>query len=368
MVQYLNLKRINEKYHADFTKSFQDVLNSGWYILGEQLQNFESEFAKYNGVKHCLGVANGLDALVLSLKAAIELGQLKPQDEILVPANTYIASIMGIILAGLKPVLVEPNLDSFNIDPLQAKKAITKNTKGVMVVHLYGRLGPMDELVSLCREHGLLLFEDAAQSQGAERGGRKAGSFGVANGFSFYPGKNLGALGDAGAITTNDDQYFEVIKALRNYGSHKKYVNQYIGMNSRLDEMQAAFLRHKLKRLDEENAIREKIADTYENEISNTLLVKPKQDVKKAHVWHCYTVMVPNREGFMKHMASKQVGTLIHYPIPPHHQEGYKDILKGASLPLTEKIHQQIVSIPLEPTMTQPEISEVIAAVNSFKD
>lgn len=366
MVEFLNLKRINQQYESLFKETFTNFLNSGHYILGKEVSEFEKEFAAYNHVKYCVGVANGLDALILILKAAIELGQLKLQDEVIVPANTYIATILAIQLAGLKAVLVEPDPETFNIDPKEILKKITAKTKAIMVVHLYGRICAMDEIQKIAIDYKLLLFEDSAQAHGARLHQKFAGSWGVASGFSFYPGKNLGALGDAGAITTNDEKYYEILKALRNYGSHKKYENQYIGLNSRLDEIQAAFLRHRLRNLDVENKIRIQIANTYDRQIKNTKVLKPKIETAQQHVWHLYTVQVEKREHFMNFLKENGVGSLIHYPIAPHHQKGYQKLFHGQSFPISEKIHEQVVSLPLEPTLTDVEIQQVISVVNKY--
>lgn len=368
MVEFLNLKRVNAQYSEEFKKSFDRFLDSGHYILGKQVETFENEFAKYCGVKYCLGVANGLDALILILKAALELDKLQPGDEVLVPANTYIATILAIHLAGLKPVLVEPNLNTYNIDPKALKEKITKKTKAVMVVHLYGRLCDMTEIDQICKQNGLLLFEDSAQSHGATLDGKVAGSWGLASGFSFYPGKNLGALGDAGAITTNDENFKNVLLAIRNYGSHKKYVNDYIGLNSRLDEVQAGFLSIRLKNLERENLIRMNLAKNYDQKIENKVIIKPSLGKQKEHVWHLYTVRVQNREHFMKYLTENKVGSLIHYPIAPHHQKAYQQVIEEKNFPISEKIHQQVVSLPLDPTMTPTEIATVIEVVNKYTE
>ncbi|KYG64728.1 aminotransferase [Bdellovibrio bacteriovorus] len=365
MIPFLNLKEINLAHKEELTQAFERVLNSGYFIMGPELEAFEREFAEYCGTKHCIGVANGLDALVLILEAYKHLGRLKNGDEVLVPANTYIASILAISLAGLKPVLVEPNIKTFNIDPSEVKKHLNKNVRAIMAVHLYGQLADMTSLQEIAQEHGLLIFEDSAQSHGAILNGRRCGNLSDASGFSFYPGKNLGALGDAGAVTTNHDELASVIKTLRNYGSQEKYVNRYKGVNSRLDELQAALLRPKLRHLDTETEARRRIAEKYLKEIKNPRIHLPECPDREAHAWHLFVVLADDRAGLQSFLKERGVGTLIHYPIPPHKQEAYKEFAH-LNLPITEKIHREVLSIPIYPTMAEKDVSQVIDALNSF--
>lgn len=341
------------------------VIDSGWYICGKELENFEQNFSEYCGVKHCIGVANGLDALTLTLKAWIEVGRLKVGDEVIVPANTYIASILAISEAGLKPVLVEPDLASYNLCPINTKQAISEKTKAILVVHLYGRLADMPAINRIAKEHGLLVLEDSAQAHGATLNGKKAGAWGDASGFSFYPGKNLGALGDGGAITTNDSELAKALIALRNYGSHEKYKNIYKGMNSRLDEIQAAMLDVKLKHLDADTNRRRGIAARYCSEINNSAIVLPNSETRDSHAWHLFVIRCEQREELQKYLLDKGVQTLIHYPIPPHKQVACPE-LSCLSLPITEKIHDEVLSLPITPVMGTTDVDLVIKAINAF--
>lgn len=323
MINFLDLKAINAQYRQELIEACTSVIDSGWYIQGVEVQKFEKEFAAYCGTEHCIGVANGLDALILVFRAWKELGKLKEGDEVIVPANTYIASILAVTENKLKPILVEPDPQTFNICPTKIREAISKNTKAILAVHLYGQLAAMPEIISIAKEHDLLVLEDSAQAHGAEIQGKKAGNWGHASGFSFYPGKNLGALGDAGAITTNDDDLAKVIRALSNYGSHKKYENLYQGVNSRLDEIQAAMLSVKLKHLDTEIAHRRKVADAYIQGINNTAVTLPltlnsSPLTRENHVWHVFVIRCEQREALQKHLLEHGIQTLIHYPIPPH--------------------------------------------------
>lgn len=365
MINFLDLKKLNAAYREQLIAAATRVIDSGWYIMGSELSQFETEFARYCGVQHSIGVANGLDALVLVLRAWKELGKLKAGDEVIVQANTYIASILAITENDLVPVLVEPNPRSYNLDPAVVRAAITEKTKAILPVHLYGQLSPMAELMAIADEHQLLVLEDCAQAHGAEVGDRRAGNWGHAAGFSFYPGKNLGALGDAGAITTNDDQLAQTLRALRNYGSHKKYENLYQGVNSRLDEIQAAMLRVKLDYLPAETARRQQIAAQYGQNITNPRIQLPENQ-GKASVWHLFVVQTVDRAELQDYLASKGIQTLIHYPIPPHQQQAYS-AWKSQSLPVTEKIHQQVLSLPMDPTMTDEQVLQVIDAVNEFQ-
>ncbi|MFM5697087.1 DegT/DnrJ/EryC1/StrS family aminotransferase [Aeromonas veronii] len=378
MINFLDLKAINNQYQQELKDACARVIDSGWYIMGNELTQFETEFAAYCGTKHAIGVANGLDALILTLRAWKELGKLQAGDEVIVQANTYIASVLAITENDLVPVLVEPNPASYNLDPAMLAAAITPKTKAILPVHLYGQLCPMLEIMAIAKVHNLLVLEDCAQAHGAEINGKRAGNWGDAAGFSFYPGKNLGALGDAGAITTNNDELAQTLKALRNYGSHKKYENLYQGVNSRLDEIQAAMLRVKLRHLEVETARRQQIAAMYCEGINNPRIVLPLDAAAirtqhstlniqhyKQHVWHLFVVRCENREGLQQHLADKGIQTLIHYPIPPHQQQAYQQYA-AMQLPWTEQIHQQVLSIPLDPTISDEAVEQVIAAMNEF--
>jgi dTDP-4-amino-4,6-dideoxygalactose transaminase len=350
------------QYANELQQAFTDVLNSGWYIMGEALTTFEKEFAEYCGTKHCIGVANGLDALILILKG-LNIGE---GDEVIVPSNTYIATILAISLVGATPILVEPDLKTYNISPDSINKLITAKTKVIMPVHLYGQLCDMDKIIDIADKHKLKIIEDSAQSHGALHNGKKSGNFGIASGFSFYPGKNLGALGDAGAITTNDDELYTKITALRNYGSHVKYENLYRGLNSRLDELQAALLSVKLKHLDNENNERRKVANLYLNNINNNKIILPFIEKDElSHVWHLFAVRTENRDDFIKYLSKNEIQTVIHYPIPPHKQKAYSE-WNDLSFPLSELIHSQIVSLPMSSVMRQNEIDRVIYVINKY--
>ena len=371
MIPFLDLKTINQQYRQALIDAATRVIDSGWYILGQEVKAFEQEFASYCGTQHCVGVANGLDALMLTLRAWKELGKLKEGDEVIVPANTYIASILAISENRLKPVLVEPNENSFNLCPQRVRQAITPKTKAIVAVHLYGQLAPMKAIMELAYEKGFLVLEDSAQAHGAMSDSKLAGNWGHASGFSFYPGKNLGALGDGGAITTNDAELAETVRALGNYGSHKKYENLYQGINSRLDEMQAALLRVKLKQLDAETQRRRKIAKEYLEGIKNNSIGLPVDlnksiDERKDHVWHLFVIRVKNREKLQIHLAKHGIQTLIHYPIPPHQQKAYSFLSKQGHA-ITESIHNEVLSLPISPVMMDEEVSKVIVAINNFK-
>lgn len=367
-IPFLDLKNINAQYRDELIVAATRVIDSGWYIQGSELKAFEQEFAAYCGSKHCIGVANGLDALTLTLRAWKEMGRLKEGDEVIVPANTYIASILAITENRLKPVLVEPDAATYNLSVENTRQAITPKTKAILVVHLYGQLADMPALMALAEEHDLLVLEDSAQAHGASIDGRKAGNWGHASGFSFYPGKNLGALGDAGAVTTNDDELAQTLRALGNYGSHKKYENLYQGVNSRLDEVQAAMLRVKLKHLDAETQRRREIAITYAREITSSALSQPianncTPESLQNHVFHLYVIRTEAREAFQAHLSEAGIQTLIHYPIPPHKQRAYAE-WSSQAYPLTETIHQQVLSLPMSPVMTDEQVKAVIAACN----
>ncbi len=366
MINFLDLKAINNQYQQELKEACARVIDSGWYIMGNELAQFETEFATYCGTKHAIGVANGLDALILVLRAWKELGKLKAGDEVIVQANTYIASVLAITENDLVPVLVEPNRHTYNLDPEVVRAAITPKTKAILPVHLYGQLSPMPELMAIAKEHDLLVLEDCAQAHGAEIEGKRAGNWGDAAGFSFYPGKNLGALGDAGAVTTNNDELAQTLKALRNYGSHKKYENLYQGVNSRLDEIQAAMMRVKLPYLEKETARRQEIARLYRAGINNPSVILPQVATESVHVWHLFVVRSDVREQLQQWLTGQGVQTLIHYPIPPHKQQAYPQF-RDYQLPLTEQIHQQVLSLPIDPTMSDEAIEAVIHAVNGFK-
>jgi len=365
MIPFLDLKKINNQYRNELESAFKKVMDSGYFVLGKEVDLFETEFANYCGTKHCLGVANGLDALILILLGYKKLGKLKDGDEVIVPANTYIASILAIIQANLKPVLIEPDEKTYNLNGAQVENAISSKTKAIMAVHLYGQLADMAALQTLAEKHNLILIEDSAQSHGATVGGKKSGNLSHASGFSFYPGKNLGCIGDGGGITSNDSELITIIRALRNYGSQEKYVNKYLGMNSRLDEIQAAFLRVKLPHLDKEIIERQGISKKYRISIQNPIVKLPFVGDESAHVWHLFVVMTENRERFQNYLKEKGIGTLIHYPIPPHKQEALKQF-SSLDLPITESIHRTVLSLPLYPTMTESQIDTVISVVNSY--
>ncbi|MGF6147836.1 UDP-4-amino-4-deoxy-L-arabinose--oxoglutarate aminotransferase [Kingella potus] len=366
MIPFLDLQQINRQYAEELKAACNRVIDSGWYISGSELENFEQQFARYCGAKHAIGVANGLDALVLVLRAWQEAGRLKEGDEVIVPANTYIASVLAVTANRLVPVLVEPDAATFNLSAAAVAAAVTDKTRAVLPVHLYGQLADMAGIMPLAEKHGLLVLEDAAQAHGARLNDKKAGNWGHAAGFSFYPGKNLGALGDGGAVTTNDDGLAEIIRALRNYGSHRKYENLYSGTNSRLDEIQAAMLAVKLNHLDRENARRRRIAQRYLSEIRNPLITLPQAPVSEAHVWHLFVVRCAKRDELQEHLRQNGIQTLVHYPIPPHKQQAYRH-LNHLSLPLTEELHRSVLSLPISPVMTDEEAGRVIDACNSFK-
>ncbi|WP_298737849.1 DegT/DnrJ/EryC1/StrS aminotransferase family protein [uncultured Psychrobacter sp.] len=365
MIPFLDLKAINAQYRDELIDACTRVIDSGWYIGGNELQQFEQQFANYCGTKYAIGVANGLDALILTLRAWKELGKLKDGDEVIVPSNTYIASILAISANNLTPVLVEPCVDSFNIDPKEIETAITSRTKAILPVHLYGQLADMTAIIDIAKRNELLVLEDSAQAHGASLDGKRAGSWGDASGFSFYPGKNLGALGDAGAITTSDEELANTLRALRNYGSHEKYKNLFQGVNSRLDEIQAAMLNVKLSYLDEEIAHRRKVANAYLQGINNQAIRLPNKEQDSAHVWHVFVIRCERRDELQKYLADHGVQTLIHYPVPPHYQKAYEE-WSVESYPASEMIHQQVLSLPMNPLMTCEEITRVVDAINSY--
>jgi dTDP-4-amino-4,6-dideoxygalactose transaminase len=364
MIPFLDLKSVNAALRAELLEACARVIDSGWYIAGNELAAFEQEFAAYCATTHCIGVANGLDALTLTLRAWQEIGRLKDGDEVIVPANTYIATLLAITENHLTPVLVEPDASSFNLCPAAVAAAITSRTKAIIPVHLYGRLADMPALLELADEHRLLILEDAAQGHGASLHGRKAGNWGDAAGFSFYPGKNLGALGDAGAITTSNDELAETLRALRNYGSHEKYRNLYQGVNSRLDEIQAAMLRVKLKHLDQQTAQRRKIAHCYLDNIKHTAISLPTWGHEEQHVWHLFVVLSKHRDRLQHQLTQAGIQTLIHYPIAPHQQSAYPEF-NHLQLPITERLHAEVLSLPMGPSMTLEHAHIVAEAINN---
>lgn len=364
-IKFLDLLRVNSQYEDLIKVAMERVVKSGWYILGEEVQRFETEFASYIGAKHFVGVANGLDALVLIIECYKELGVLKTGDEIIVPANTYIASVLAVSKSGLVPVLVEPDPLTYNLDPTRIAEQISEKTKAIMAVHLYGQVADMNSINSIAKQYGLKVIEDSAQAHGARIDSKFTGNLGDAAGFSFYPGKNLGALGDAGGVSTNDSDLAQVLKAWRNYGSQKKYYNTYAGANSRLDELQAAILSVKLPFLSQENARRRVIANRYIEGITNHLVKLPYCVKPEGHVWHLFVVRVSNREQFQEYLNSNKIQTLIHYPVPPHLQQIYKNKRFG-KYPITEDIHKEVISLPLYPTMADDEIEYVVETINKF--
>jgi dTDP-4-amino-4,6-dideoxygalactose transaminase len=384
MIKFLDLYKINLPYQTAFHEKMQRVLDKGWFILGDEVKTFESSFANYCGTKHCIGVGNGFDALVLIFKAYIQLGKLQKGDEVIVPANTYIASILAILQADLVPVLVEPKLETYNINPDLISEKVTPKTKAVLAVHLYGQLAKMHEINAIAQQYDLIVVEDAAQAHGAgfvesqkskvetrlktnnqQLTTIKAGNLSNAAAFSFYPGKNLGSLGDAGAITTNDAVLAKVIFSIRNYGSDKKYQNEYIGLNSRLDEIQAAFLNVKLPHLDSENQLRQNIAKRYLDEIKNKKIILPYWDKSNNHVFHLFVIRTSNRNELQAYLLQSNIESLIHYPIPPHKQKAFVD-WNSLSFPITEKIHEEVLSLSISPMMTEDEVDYIIQILNQY--
>lgn len=362
MVKFLDLYKVNEAHRAELDRAIKEVMDSGWYVLGQHCERFEKNFAAYCGTRYAIGVANGLDALKLIVKA-YGFGQ---GDEIIVPANTYIASILAITENGCTPVLVEPDICTYNIDPERIEERITKRTKAIMVVHLYGRAVWMEKIKALASKYNLKIIEDSAQAHGAIYAGKRTGNLGDASGFSFYPGKNLGALGDGGCVVTNDPELAQRVRVLRNYGSEIKYHNLYQGMNSRLDEIQAAILDVKLKYLDQENEKRRQIADYYMENIRNPNIVLPsKPESHESHVWHLFTIRSNERARLIDHLRKNGVETLIHYPIPPHKQACYCEYAE-LELLVTENIHNTILSLPISPVMTSTEVEQVVKACNGY--
>ena len=366
MIKFLDLQKVNARFEDNFQEVFKEFLLGGQYILGEGLKRFETEFASYCGTEYCLGVGNGLDALTLILKGYQHVGKLKTGDAVLVPANTFIASILAVTNVGLVPILMDVNEDTFNSAVEDVKAAYTNKVKAIMVVHLYGQLADVEEIMEFANAHGLLVIEDAAQAHGAHTAtGKKAGSFGHASAFSFYPTKNLGALGDGGAIVTNDGELFEIVSKLHNYGSKTKYISELPGYNSRLDELQAMFLSTKLKRLDEDNEQRRNIATLYRKLISNKKITLPVCNVRESHVYHLYVVKCESRNAFIQHLYDQDIQTVVHYPLVAHKQQAFIN-LQTNILTKAEQLQQQIVSLPMSPVLTEAEIHQISKAINKF--
>ena len=365
-VPFLDLRDAHARYADELKAAAARVIDSGHYVLGEELAAFEREFATWCGVRHALGVGSGLDALALILRGYLGLGALAEGDEVIVPGNTFIASFLAVSANRLVPVPVEPDPVSFNLDPACVAAAIGPRTRAIMAVHLYGQLADMPALVALARQHGLLLIEDAAQAHGATREGRKAGAFGDAAAFSFYPAKNLGALGDGGAVVTGDARLAERVSALRNYGSDTKYHHLFQGVNSRLDEIQAALLRVKLRHLDEDVALRRRVARRYRDGIRHPQIALPEVAHEEQHAWHLFVVRCHRRDALQRHLQAKGVQSQVHYPVPPHRQPAYAE-LREAWLPLTERLHEEVLSLPLGPSLGEDAVARVIAACNAFE-
>lgn len=373
MIKFLDLKSINDSFEPELTEAIKRVLDSGYYLRGNETDAFEKEYAEYIRTKHCIGVANGLDALRLIIKAYIVLGIMKEGDEIIVPANTFIASILAITDNRLKPVLVEPDLTTYNIDPQKIEEKITNRTKGILLVHLYGQNAMHPDISDLIKKYNLKLIEDNAQAAGCYQANKRTGSLGDAAGHSFYPGKNLGALGDGGAVTTDDDKLATTVRTLANYGSQKKYINNYQGLNSRLDELQAAILRVKLKRLDDDNKRRNELAQLYVKNITHQDIILPvpkdffKPEIAKTspiHVWHLFVIRYNKRDKLQQLLTENGIQSLIHYPIPPHKQQAYREWNK-MSIPITEKIHREVLSLPISQVMKDAEVLQVVDVINA---
>lgn len=361
MIKFLDLEKINNRFRDEINSRIAKILDKGWYLQGEENEIFTKNFAKYCATKHCIGVANGLDALNLIIKAmGFGIG-----DEIIVPSNTYIASILAITQNGCTPVLVEPDINTYNINPNLIEEKITSKTKAIMVVHLYGQAVQMEKIWQLAKKYNLKVIEDSAQAHGANYNNLKTGNLSDASGFSFYPGKNLGCLGDGGAVTTNDDELAKKIKALANYGSDRKYHNLYKGVNSRLDEIQAAILDIKLKYLDNDNNKRREISKYYRENIKNPKIILPKTYNENSHVWHVFAVRTQKRDEFQQYLSDNQIQTIIHYPTPPHKQPAYSE-WNDLSYPISEEIHNTIISLPISPVMTNSEIERIVEVVNEY--
>jgi len=369
-VDFLSLRDVTAMHAEEIHEATRRVIDSGWYLQGKENEAFERHYAEYIGTKYCIGCANGLDALIWIYRAYIELGIMQPSDEVIVPANTYIASILAITENGLKPVLVEPNPETLEIDDSLIEAAITPRTKSILIVHLYGRCAMTEKISKICKKYNLKLVEDNAQAHGCRWNGIRTGCIGEAAGHSFYPGKNLGALGDAGAVTTNDEELAKAIRALANYGSQKKYVFKYTGRNSRLDEIQAAVLDVKLRHLDEDNHLRQQVAAYYYEHINNPLITLPKRIPDENNVYHLFPVLCERRDELQEYLKQNGIQMLIHYPIPPHQQECYAQEcwnMPQLSLPITEQIHNQEISLPMGQCMTEEQVEFVVKIVNEFK-
>lgn len=366
MIKFLDLQKITQKYSDEIHEAVNRVVDSGWYLQGKENEKFEADYAQYTGTKHAIGCANGLDALIWIFRAYVEMGVMKPEDEVIVPANTYIASILAISENGLKPVLVEPSIETYQIDDSKIEAAITERTKAILIVHLYGQCAYTNKIGELCKKYNLKLVEDNAQAHGCKFNGRKTGSLGDAAGHSFYPGKNLGAFGDAGAVTTDDEELAKVVRAVANYGSTQKYVFKYCGRNSRLDEIQAAVLDVKLKHLDEDVEFRKQVARYYIEHITHPDVVTPIVKDWDAHVFHIFTIRCKKRDELQKYLADNGVQTIIHYPIPPHKQECYEE-WNRFSFPITEQIHDEELSLPMSPVMTEEEVKTVVELLNKWE-
>lgn len=366
MIKFLDLQKITQKYSEEIHEAVNRVIDSGWYLQGKENEKFEANYAAYIGTKYAIGCANGLDALIWIFRAYVEMGVMALGDEVIVPANTYIASILAITENGLKPVLIEPSIETYQIDDKKIEKAITGRTKAILIVHLYGQCAYTDRIGELCRKYGLKLIEDNAQAHGCKFGTQKTGSLGDAAGHSFYPGKNLGAFGDAGAVTTNDGELAKVVRTVANYGSQKKYVFKYCGRNSRLDEIQAAVLDVKLKYLDEDVALRKQIAKYYIDNIKNPEIITPTVRNWDAHVFHIFTIRCKHRNELQMFLADNGVQTIIHYPTPPHKQECYRE-WNNLSFPITEQIHNEELSLPISPMIKMEEVRKVVDILNEWK-
>ena len=364
-IPFLDLKSLNTQYFNEYEKAFDTVVDSGWYIQGNECKAFDEEFAQYCGSKYAIGVANGLDALILILRAYKEMGIMKDGDEVIVPSNTYIASILAISQNNLVPVLVEPNINTYLIDPTKIEEKITSKTKAILPVHLYGQTCEMDQINEIAKKYNLKVIEDSAQSHGAYFGEKRSGNLGDVSGFSFYPGKNLGALGDGGAVTTNDEELANTIRALGNYGSHKKYENIYQGVNSRLDEIQAAMLRVKLRYLNTEIEKRRAIAHYYLENIKNEKIILPTLTCKDNHVWHLFVIRTEKRDELQKHLFDNKIQTLIHYPIPPHKQNAYKE-WNNQSYPISEQIHDEVLSLPISGVQSLETTQKIVKTINEY--
>ena len=366
MIPFLDLKAVNNQYRNELIEACTKVIDSGWYVQGNECNDFEKEFASYCDVNHAIGVANGLEALILILRAYKELGVMKEGEEVIVPSNTYIASILAISQNNLTPVLVEPDINTFNIDVEKIEEKITSKTRAIMVVHLYGQAVQMKKVLDLAAKHNLKVIEDSAQAHGAYDHNKRVGSIGDASGFSFYPGKNLGALGDGGAVTTNDEKLASTIRALSNYGSHKKYENLYKGTNSRLDEMQAAILRIKLRHLDNEIERRREIANYYMSHINNTKIILPKIINQDSHVWHLFVIRTDKRDALSNYLLDNNIQTLIHYPLAPHKQKAYKE-WNDESYPISEQIHNEVLSLPISAVQSLEDTKKIVKVINEYR-